>query len=176
MDIQNKLQSQIKNQERDEVLKINLRAKIKKMTIFNWLNQILFYKKGWTTFTITDQKAFQPYMINRFLSMNEEYVEIVNYFQKYSVGLLESKEIYKWYCAALPKRKQWNKYIKGKAKEKYESWVIDIVKQYYEISEKECIDCLELLYGTSEGKMQLKIILEMHGIENKKIKKLKLEK
>ena len=54
--------------------------------------------------------------------------------------------------------------------------MVDIVKQYYEISENECAGCLELLYGSSEGKMQLKIILEMHGIENKKIKKLKLEK
>ena len=174
MVIQNKLQSQIKNRERDEVLKINLRAKIKKMTLFNWLNQILFYKKRWDTFTTTDQKVFQPYMVNRFLSMNEEYVEIVNYFQKYSIGLLESKEIYKWYCAVLPKRKQWNKYIKGKVKEKYESWAIDIVKQYYEISEKECIDCLELLYQTKEGKSNLKGILELYGTDPKEIQKLKI--
>ena len=57
-----------------------------------------------------------------------------------------------------------------------EGRVIDIVKRYYEISERECISCLELLYGTLEGKMQLKTILEMYGSENKKIKKLKLEK
>ena len=61
-------------------------------------------------------------------------------------------------------------------KEKYENWVIDIIKQHYKISEKECISCLELLYRTPEGKIQLKTILEMYGSENKKIKKLKLEK
>ena len=84
------------------------------MTIFNWLDQIFFYKKDWNKFTETEQKVFQSYIINRFLSMNKDYIEIVNYFQKYSVGLLESKEIYKWYCNMLPKKKQWNKYIKGK--------------------------------------------------------------
>ena len=58
------------------------------MTIFNWLDQIFFYKKDWNEFTETEQKVFQSYIINRFLSMNKDYIEIVNYFQKYSIGLL----------------------------------------------------------------------------------------
>ena len=167
MAIQNKLQNQIKNRERDEVLKINLRAKIKKMTIFNWLNQILFYKKGWNTFTMTDQKIFQPYIINRFLSMNEEYIEIVNYFQKYSVGLLESKEIYKWYCAVLPKRKQWNKYIKGKSHKKYDKELVDIISNHFECSKLQTKEYLGLI-----NKEELKEILEMYGIDKKKTKRL----
>ena len=142
------------------------------MTIFDWLNQIFFYKKDWNEFTEIEQKVFQPYIINRFLSMNKDYVEIVNYFQKYSVGLLESKEIYKWYCNMLPKKKQWNKYIKGKQEKKYDSWVIDIIKKHYAIGKKECIDCLELLYQTKEGKSNLKEILELYGTDPKEIQKL----
>ena len=144
------------------------------MTIFNWLDQIFFYKKDWNEFTETEQKVFQSYIINRFLSMNKDYVEIVNYFQKYSVGLLESKEIYKWYCNMLPKKKQWNKYIKGKQEKKYDSWVIDIIKKHYAIGKKECIDCLELLYQTKEGKSNLKEILELYGTDPKEIQKLRI--
>ena len=144
------------------------------MTIFNWLNQIFFHKKDWNEFTEIEQKVFQPYIINRFLSMNKDYVEIVNYFQKYSVGLLESKEIYKWYCNMLPKKKQWNKYIKGKQEKKYDSWVIDIIKKHYAIGKKECIDCLELLYQTKEGKSNLKEILELYGTDPKEIQKLRI--
>jgi len=144
------------------------------MTIFNWLNQIFFHKKDWNEFTEIEQKVFQPYIINRFLSMNKDYVEIVNYFQKYSVGLLESKEIYKWYCNMLPKKKQWNKYIKGKQEKKYDSWVIDIIKKHYAIGKKECIDCLELLYQTKEGKFNLKGILELYGTNPNEIQKLKI--
>jgi hypothetical protein len=144
------------------------------MTIFNWLNQIFFYKKDWNKFTEAEQKIFQPYIINRFLSMNKDYIEIVNYFQKYSIGLLESKEIYKWYCSMLPKKKQWNKYIKGKREKKYDSWVIDIVKKHYAIGKKECIGCLELLYQTKEGKSNLKEILELYGTDPKEIQKLRI--
>ena len=146
------------------------------MTVFGWVEQILVYRKEWNSFTETEQKIFQPYMVNRILSMDKKFINVVNYFQKYSVGLLESKDIYKWYCNSLPKGKKWNRYIKSRMKEKYENWVIDINKQHYKISEKECISCLELLYRTPEGKIQLKTILEMYGSENKKIKKLELEK
>ena len=67
------------------------------MTIFEWINQILTHKKPWDSFVESDQKAFSPFIINRWLSMDIDFIEIVNYFQKYSIGLLQSKEVYKWY-------------------------------------------------------------------------------
>ena len=36
--------------------------------------------------------------------MDESLIHFVNYFQKYSIGLLESKEIYKWYCQVVERR------------------------------------------------------------------------
>lgn len=133
------------------------------MTLFDWLNQIRIYKKPWESFTEEDQKVFQPYMINRFLSMDESLIHFVNYFQKYSIGLLESKEIYKWYCQVVPKGKKWNKYIKSKKLEKYKPLVVDVVKKHYEIGTEECCGCLELLYKTKEGKQNLKEILKLYG-------------
>ena len=84
------------------------------MTIFNWISEILVSKKHWNDFTSDEQKKFSPFIINRWLSMDKEFLEIVNYFQKYSIGTLEPREVYKWYCDILPKGKRFNKYIKGK--------------------------------------------------------------
>ena len=72
------------------------------MTIFDWINQILVDKKHWDSFDDSDQKAFSPFIINRWLSMDEEFVEVVNYFQKYAIGTLEPREVYKLYSDFLP--------------------------------------------------------------------------
>ena len=46
----------------------------------------------------------------------------------------------------------------------------------FEISKNEAEDYLEILYLSSEGKLELKNIIEKYGVEPKLIKKLKLEK
>ena len=55
------------------------------MTIFDWVNQILVHKKHWNDFTEDEQKKFSPFIINRFLSMDKEFIAIVNFFQKYAI-------------------------------------------------------------------------------------------
>ena len=50
------------------------------MTIFNWINEILVSKKHWDKFTEDEQKKFSPFIINRWLSMDKDFIEIVNYF------------------------------------------------------------------------------------------------
>ena len=97
------------------------------MTIFEWINQILVHKKPWDSFNETDQKTFSPFIINRWLSMDEEFIEVVNYFQKYAVGTLEPREVYKWYSDFLPKGKRFNKYIKSKNKKKYDPVLVGVV-------------------------------------------------
>ena len=137
------------------------------MTIIDWMNQLLIYKKDWDSFTEDEQKKFSPFIINRWLSMDKEFLEIVNIFQKYSIGTLESREVYKWYCDVLPKGKRFNKYIKGKHKKKYNSDLVDILIQYFECSKLQVYEYIELL-----NKEELKNILEIYGIDNKKIKKV----
>ena len=133
------------------------------MTLFDWLSQIRIHKKSWDSFSETDQKAFQPYMINRFLSMDKSLIHLVNYFQKYAIGLLDPKDVYKWYCDVVPRGKRWNKYIKPTNAKKYDSDTVDIIKKHYEIGTKECHSCLELLYKTKKGKQNLKEILKLYG-------------
>ena len=139
------------------------------MTLFDWLSQIRVNKKPWDSFSAEDQKAFQPYMINRFLSMDKSLIHFVNYFQKYAIGLLESKEVYKWYCDVVPKGKKWNKYIKSSKVIKYDNDVIDIIKKHYELGTDESRQCLDLLYSTNKGKNNLKQILDLYGNEKSKL-------
>ena len=84
------------------------------MTIIDWMNQLLVHKKHWNDFTEDEQRKFNPFIINRWLSMDSEFLEVVNIFQKYAIGTLEPREVYKWYCDVLPRGKRFNKYIKGK--------------------------------------------------------------
>ena len=53
------------------------------MNIFDWLKEIRTKKRPWDNFSVNDQKEFQPYMINRFLSMDKSLIALVDFFQKY---------------------------------------------------------------------------------------------
>ena len=137
------------------------------MTIIEWINQVLIYKKPWKSFSETDQKTFSPFIINRWLSMDEDFIEVVNYFQKYAIGTLEPREVYKWYCDILPRGKRFNKYIKGKKDKKYDPELVDIICRDFECSKSEAKQNLSLI--SSE---QVTHILEKYGTDPKKIKSI----
>ena len=128
------------------------------MTIIDWINQVLVHKKDWDSFTESDQKSFNAFIINRWLSMDKDFLEIVNYFQKYSIGTLESREVYKFYCDMLPQGKRFNKYIKGKKIKKYDPELINILVNYFECSKLHVKEYLELM-----SKKQIKDIVKLYG-------------
>jgi len=136
------------------------------MTIIDWMNQLLVHKKPWNEFTEDEQKKFSPFIINRFLSMDKDFIEIVNMFQQYSIGTLESKDVYEFYRNLLPKGKRFNKYIKGKKDKKYEPELINVLVNYFNCSKLNVIEYLELI-----SKEDLKLILESYGVEPKKVRK-----
>ena len=137
------------------------------MTIFDWVNNILVSKKHWDEFTEDEQKKFSPFIINRWLSMDKDFIEIVNVFQKYAIGTLEPREVYKWYCDILPKGKRFNKYIKGKKDKKYNTELIEIMVTHFECSKSQVKDYLDLI-----TKNELIEILEKYGMNEKTIKRL----
>jgi len=137
------------------------------MTIFEWINQILTHKKSWDSFNETDQKTFSPFIINRWLSMDEEFIEVVNYFQKYSIGTLEPREVYKWYSDFLPKGKRFNKYIKSKKDKKYDPELINVLVIWFECSKLEAKENLSYI-----SKEEVNQILEKYGFDPKKIKSI----
>jgi len=136
------------------------------MTIIDWINQILVHKKPWDSFSELEQKTFSSFIINRWLSMDEEFIEVVNYFQKYAIGTLEPREVYKWYSDFLPKGKRFNKYIKGKKDIKYDPKLLNIMCTHFECSKLQVKEFLQLI-----SKENLKEILVMYGTDDKKIRK-----
>ena len=137
------------------------------MTIVDWMNQLLVHKKSWEEHSEDDRKKFSPFIINRWLSMDTDFIEIVNYFQKYSIGQLKPKEVYKWYCDVLPKGKRFNKYIKGKKDKKYDPELVDIICKYFECSKLEAKENLSFI-----SKEEVNQILEKYGFDPKKIKSI----
>ena len=121
------------------------------MTIFDWVNQILVHKKPWDSFTVEEQKKFSPFIINRFLSMDKELIEIVNMFQPYAIGTLEPKDVYEFYRNLFPKGKRYNKYIKGKRDKKYDKELVDIITNHFECSKLQTKEYLELILKNELG-------------------------
>tara|TARA_R110002020_G_scaffold162507_1_gene348170 strand:- start:6660 stop:7067 length:408 start_codon:yes stop_codon:yes gene_type:complete len=133
------------------------------MTIFDWLNEISYNKTPWSSFTEKDQESFNRYMINRFISMKSDYIDIVNLVQKYP---LSDKNLYNFYCKTIPKKKTFFRYIKPK-KSKINSLLVSILAQDLNISEREIKDSQHLI-----SKNLSKSILQQRGIDEKQIKKI----
>ena len=102
------------------------------MNLFDWLNQITYYKQPWNTFTDEDKNEFNTYMIHRFVSMNSNYIDIVNLIQRYPD--CSKKNVYQFYCNLLPKQKAFFKYIKSGIKNDLET-IIDNIKSWFQESE-----------------------------------------
>jgi len=147
----------------------------KAASLFDHLSFITDKKVSWDSLSEVDKKSFSSYMVNRFLSMNSNFIELVNEFQKYTVGQLESREVYKLYSDILPKQKQFNKYIKGKKADKYNPELVELLSKHYLISEREVLIYLDLYFETSLD--TLKEIAKKYGKTDKEISKLlKIEK
>ena len=142
----------------------------KPATIFDHLANITFKKTEWKALSDLDQKSFSPYMINRWLSMNTDFIEIVDMFQKYTIGPLDKKHVYQLYYDILPKMKVYNKYIKGTKGKEYNPELIDILVLHYQISKRDAR--LYIDYWKENSEDELKNLLKDYGKTDKEIKKL----
>ena len=134
-------------------------------TIFDFVDGVTSKKKEWNKWNETDQKAFSPFMINRFLSMRQDLVEIINELQTYTIGLLRPKETYRLYHAILPTNKAFAKYVKGKKDDKFSDSLISQVAEHYKVSRSEATDYVELMDQTSCTRL-----LSLYGYNEKEIK------
>jgi len=130
--------------------------------------------KYWDKLEESDKKTWSNYMIHRFLSMNPDWIEVLSEIQPYT-QVLEPKQLYLSLIGIIPKGRYFLKYTKGKGENKYESFLIDIMKQDFQCSKKEAEDYCEILYSTREGRENIKYICEKYGIDKKQITKLKLK-
>ena len=141
--------------------------KRKAATMFDFIDGVTHKKREWSTWSETDQKAFSPFMMNRFLSMRMEFTELVNEFQTYTIGLLRPQETYRLYFELLPNNKAFAKYIKGKSEDKYEKALVEQIAEHYQVSRSEAADYLDLM-----DKTQCERILTMYGYSDGEKKKL----
>lgn len=127
-----------------------------------------------TNLSEEDLKSWSNFMINRFLSMKPEWVELIATILPLT-QTLEPAEMYKLYINIIPKGNHFLKYTKGKSEEKYEDFVVDLIKNEYLCSERQANEYLEVLYSTREGRENIKYICEKYGVDKKQITKLKLK-
>jgi hypothetical protein len=134
------------------------------MTIFDFFKQVTTDKKPWSSFTEDEQKAFNPYMLHKIVSMTEAYIEVANIGQ--SLPYTDKEKIYKFYCELLPKKSVYSKYVKG-TKTKLNEDLLGYISKFYECSFREAEEYIQLL-----KKENMYDILNKYGIEDKEIKKL----
>jgi hypothetical protein len=131
---------------------------------FDILNYVTFEKKSWNSLTQEEIDSINPYLLNRYLSMSPDYLELVNYTQ--TIPHTEKEKYYKVYSNLIPKRKQWIKYIKSSNKNESKE-LLEYLSKYFECSMREVKDYLKIL-----DKKQIQEILGQLGLEDKDIKKL----
>ena len=148
-------------------------AKIKRKNLFDHINAITSQQRSnyWDDISDEDKKSWSNYMVNRFLSMKMEWIELVNEVQKYP---LKPKELYKVYTDILPKKRQWLKYIKGDKEMKYPKWVYEIVAKYLQISMREASDAVDMYELSHGGQAELTDILIKYGRTVEEIRKIGL--
>ena len=140
----------------------------KAATIFDHLANITFKKVDWNTLSELAQKSFSPYLINRWLSMNSDLIEIVDMFQQYTIGPLSKKHVYQLYYDILPKQKMYTKYIKGKKSKEYNKDLLGMLTQHYQISKRDAKTYID--FWKDNGVDDLKNLLKDYGKTEKEIK------
>ena len=134
------------------------------MTLFNWLEEITIKKSPVEKFSEEEWNVFNSYMVHRFLSMNVDYIDIVNYVQK--INPQNKKQIYTIYKEMIPTKKVWLKYIKNEIKAIPEE-LVKYISSFYECSLKEAEQYILIL-----KKPIVENILFKMGLNEKETKKL----
>jgi len=136
-------------------------------TIFDFIDGVTHKKKDWSKWSQSDQSKFSPFIVNRWLSMRQDLIEIINELQTYTIGVLRPSETYRLYHEILPNNKGFAKYVKGKKEDKYSEKLINQIADHYKVSKSEAIDYADLLDQTS-----CTYLLSLYGYSEKEIKTL----
>ena len=134
------------------------------MTLFDWLKELTSKKRDWDSFSDKERESFNPYMINRFLSMHEPFIELVNYVQ--TIPYTEKQKYYKVYCELLPKKNVWLKYVKSKMKQPTAE-LVSAIAEIMECSKREAVNAVITLDND-----HLEEVLYRAGYQDKEVAKM----
>ncbi len=142
--------------------------------LFDFVNMIQQDGKlsSYDNLTEAEKKKYKTsrYMIHRFLSMNPAYSPVVNAVQKYTQ--MPDRAHYQFLTGIIPKSRQFNRYIKGSKDDTYETWLVELVANHYNVSKTEAITYLDIYY--QNDKASLRAMCTMYGVDPKVMKKAKL--
>ena len=133
------------------------------MNLFDWLNEITYTKRDWSSFTEEQQSTFSPYIVHRYVSMYMGYIDVANIAQK--LPMTENEKVYTIYKTLLPKKKMFLKYIKNQNKKNYQD-LSTYITEYFECSLREANQYIDIL-----GKSTEEILWSM-GVSEKESKKI----
>ena len=139
-------------------------SQIEVKNIFGFLEEITVRKSPPENFTAASWEKWNSYMVHRWMSQNPNYIDIVNYTQK--MNPQNKQQIYSIYRELIPKKKQWNKYIKNQNKKNYQELTPYVVK-YFECSSNEADHYIDILQSPG-----ITDILFRMGVEDKEVKKI----
>jgi hypothetical protein len=132
--------------------------------IFGWLEEITVNKSPLSSISDESWDTWNSYMVHRYVSMNQDYVDIANLVQK--INPQNKKQIYSIYKEMIPKRKMWLKYIKNEAK-KEQKELEEYIAKYFDCSLGEAEHYIDILRSTG-----VREILNEMGVESKESDKL----
>lgn len=132
--------------------------------IFGWLDEIMLHKSNPQNISEESWDKWNSYMIHRYVSMNINYIDVVNYVQKINPN--NKKQIYTIYQEMIPKKKLWLKYIKNTNKTNFKQ-IPEYVAEYFNCSLGEAEEYIYLL-----RKQGIKGILWDMGVNEKEADKL----
>lgn len=134
------------------------------MTPFDFLKLIHNKKVKWEGLNEDEQKAYNTFIINRALSLNSDYLDIVNKIQQHTPT---SKESFKYLQSMTNDKFKYNKWIKGQKNKSYNPQLLALLSGYFECSAKQAEDYLSIL-----DKKETKTLLKHIGVQEGEIKKL----
>ena len=83
------------------------------MNPFDHIKNLHTKQRSWDDFNDEEKKSFNIFIINKALSMNPNYLDIVNMVQRYTNNMLNPKEVFNLYYNLLPNKFRFYKWIKG---------------------------------------------------------------
>ena len=116
------------------------------MNPFDHIKNLHTKKRRWEDFNDEEKKSFNVFIINKALSMNPNYLNIVNMVQNFT-GLnqiLSQKEVFNLYFNLLPNKFRFYKWIKGE-KTKKEKEKAEYLAMHFNVSTREAYDYLQIL-------------------------------
>lgn len=141
---------------------------IKQKNIFDTLNNVSNYKDKdyFKNLNESEQKDFNIFMLQRYISMEKKYISFISFIDKYAFNCLDKEMYHKLLVVSLPKEKKFFNYLKKNKEKKKEELLIEMLAKKFKVSKTEATDYLIFLSVDDKKKL-----LEGFSLDDKVIKK-----